>query len=71
MSVAEMVSSRPILTAKRLAKIKERLWEARLNLKVIQNSGDPAFYGEALVEYARILGELEGYVRGKDRYFND
>ena len=67
----EKVSSRPMLTLDRLKEIKERLSDVRLNLKVIQRLGHVGLYGEGLIEYSRLLGQLEPYALDKKRHFND
>jgi len=67
--VEERVSFQPILTARKLAKIRERLSETRRGLKLMEKAEDAKLYGEGLMEYARLMGQLEGYVQDKARYF--
>ena len=52
-----------------VGRLQDRLDDQRANLKAIQEAGDAVLYGEGLIEYARLLGELEGYMTEAGSYF--
>ena len=52
-----------------VSRLQDRLDDQRANLAAIQAAGDAILYGEGLIEYARLLGELEGYMTDTGSYF--